>query len=218
MIKLASGNIETYNYDLSIQQLIEANLDYDQLRFEKILQHAILRFGFEKSVVRVFYPFMEKVGLLWVTEHLIPAQEHFSSCLIQQKILVAIDRLGSLALNREEVVLIFAPEGEMHEIPLLIALYYFRKHGIKTIYFGVNIALSKLEYYCNEKKVTHLYLHSITHFLNKEPADYIQCLLLKFPGTKIIVSGQAFKNIQMSSPLVKIVDSVEELMPVFLSL
>ncbi|MEO6000103.1 MAG: MerR family transcriptional regulator [Chitinophagaceae bacterium] len=218
VVELASANIQTHNYDLSIRQLIEASIDYDQLRFEKIIQHAILRFGFDKSILRVFYPFMEKIGLLWVTEHLIPAQEHFSSCLIQQKIIVAIDMLVPPQLNREDTILIFAPEGEMHEIPLLIAQYHFKKNGIKTIYFGANTAIPELEYYNNHRKITHLYFHSITNFSNREPDEYIKCLLLKFPGVKIIVSGSALEKIQVDSSLVKIASTVEDLIPVFLSL
>jgi DNA-binding transcriptional MerR regulator len=218
ILELTTVNMDAQNCDVSIQQLVEAALDYDQLRFEKILQHAILRFGFEKSILQVFYPFLEKTGLLWVTGHLVPAQEHFSTGLIQQKIMVAIDRLGAVRTDQEDTILIFAPPGEMHEIPLLVALYHFKKHGFKTIYFGVNAPLPQLEYYCIHRKISHLFLHSLTNFSNKESGDYVQCLLHKFPGVKIIASGPVFKNTQLNSPLVKIANTVEELIPVFLGL
>jgi DNA-binding transcriptional MerR regulator len=193
IIALSLSNIDESNYDFSIHQLIEANIDFDQPRFERILQQAISRFGIEKSINRVFYPFMERVGLLWVTEHLIPAQEHFSSSLIQQKIIVAIDKLASVITHHNDSVLIFAPEGELHEIPLLVALYQFKKHGVKTVYFGANVTLKELDYYCSHKSVSHFYLHLITNF-HKEPEEYINSLISRFPGIKIMVSGPAWKN------------------------
>ncbi|MEP6700893.1 MAG: MerR family transcriptional regulator [Bacteroidota bacterium] len=211
VIKLASVNIEEYDYDLYINKLIESNIDYDQLLFEKIIQQAITRFGIDKAILSVFYPFMQKVGMLWVTEHLIPAQEHFSSAIIQQKLVLSIEKLGSLIQNKNDTVLIFAPEGELHEIPLLVAKYYLKKNGVKLVYFGINTSLQLLEYYCNYKKVTHFYFHLITNFTSKEPGEYILCLLSKFPGIKIIASGPALCNLPTFSSSVMIINSIEEL-------
>jgi DNA-binding transcriptional MerR regulator len=74
-----------------IDQLVIAMVDMEEDRFEKILSTLILRFGFERSVIEVIYPFLEKIGVLWQTKNINPAQEHFISNLIRQKIIVAID-------------------------------------------------------------------------------------------------------------------------------
>jgi DNA-binding transcriptional MerR regulator/DNA-directed RNA polymerase subunit L len=213
LIKLATNDIEECNHDLFIQQLIEATLDYDQPRFEKNIQNAILRFGFEKSILNVFYPFMQKVGLLWVTEHLIPAQEHFSSSLIQQKLLVAIDRLGSAVMNTKDTVVIFAPEGEFHEMPLLIAWYLLKKQGIKTVYFGVNVPLKHIEYYCDNKRPGYFFLHLITNLAGNDPTEYISRLAKKFPAIDIIASGPAISKDAVFPETVKILQAIEELVP-----
>jgi len=213
IVKLASVNMEDLNYDSYVYQLVEATMDYDQQRFERIVLNSIIYFGFEKSIIRVFYPFMQKIGLLWVTEHVIPAQEHFSSSLILQKILIAIDRLSSLILNQKETVLIFAPEGEYHEIPLLIALYILKKGGIKTVYFGADVPMAQLEYYCRYKSVTHFYLHLITNFLNKDVGEYLNKLAEKYPAITIIASGPALKSYHNLPSSVKIVLSMEALIP-----
>src|SRR5690606_4140455 len=97
---------------------------------------ATLRLGLEKSITEVFFPFLERIGLLWMTNNVIPAQEHFVSHIIRKKIILAIDGLD--VTDRSRNILIFAPEGEHHEIPLLAVNYLLRKNNINTTYLGVN--------------------------------------------------------------------------------
>ncbi len=212
--KIATANVSEYNYDLFINQMIEAGVDYNCVQFEKIIHHTCLQLGFEKAVVNVFYPFLEKIGLLWITEHIIPAYEHFCSFLIQKEILTAIDGLGTAGLKNKDTVIIFSPEGEMHEIPLLVVQYILRKHGVKIVFFGSNTSVEQLVYYCRYKPVTHLYFHFITNFLIKEPQNYLDCLAAKFPEQKIIGSGPALQHVCRHSSNVKILRSLEEMMKV----
>jgi DNA-binding transcriptional MerR regulator len=212
--ELANGSLAEQNFDIFINQMVEASIDYDQPRFEKIVQNALIHLGFEKSITRVFYPFMEKIGLLWITNHIIPAQEHFSSYLIQKKILVAIEELETAIVKDDVTVLLFCPEGEFHEIPLLVIRYLLKKNGIRMVYFGVNTSVAKLEYYCMYKPATHLCLHFITNFSNKEPGEYLACLTKKFPGKKIVASGPVFQEINESFPQVLVIKSLEEFMEI----
>jgi DNA-binding transcriptional MerR regulator len=204
-------NADESDYDLLIHHLVEASIDYDQFRFEKLLNNSLAQLGFEKFVVQICYPFFEKIGFLWMTEHVLPAHEHFSSYLIQKKIIVAIDELEQ-KLNNQYTVLIFAPSGEHHEIPLLVMQYLFKKHGTKTIYFGCNIAVPDLEYYCMHQRPTHLYVHLITNFLNQQAGEYIHFLLTKFPQQKLIISGPAFTEIKSSFENITILRSCEDMM------
>lgn len=208
--QLSTTHITESNYDIYINQMMESSIDFDQPRFEKVMQSALLHLGFEKTVTKVFYPFLEKIGLLWITQHVIPAQEHFSSYLIQKRIILAIDSLEKAVSKNECTVLIFSPEGELHEIPLLVIEYLLKKNGVHTVYFGAGIRLSELEYYCSYKPVTHLFFHFITNFLNKEPQEYVDCLAQKFPGKKIIASGPAIREVKASSPDIKLISSVDD--------
>lgn len=212
--ELSATHTTDGNYDIYINQMIESSIDFDQPRFEKIIHNAFVHFGFEKTVIKVFYPFMEKIGLLWITQHVIPAQEHFSSYLIQKKIILAIEGLETPAPKKNNTVLIFSPEDELHEIPLLITQYFLKKAGVATVYFGAGIPVSEIEYYCRHKTATHLFFHFITNFLHKEPQDYLACLVQKFSGKKIIASGPAMKGVKPSSPNVILISSMDEFMQI----
>ena len=68
-------------------------IDLDEYRFEQVLSRAIIQFGFEDAVTRVLYPFFVKIGVMWQTGAVNPAQEHFITNLVKQKFFSAIDGL-----------------------------------------------------------------------------------------------------------------------------
>jgi DNA-binding transcriptional MerR regulator len=127
-----------------IDQMVIAMVELDEEKFEKILVGLTLRFGFERTVVDVIYPFLEKIGVLWQTHHISPAQEHFISNLIRQKVIVAIDSLPIPAKTAKKVML-FLPEHELHEISLLFSSYRCRKAGFRTCYLGQAVPFDDLK-------------------------------------------------------------------------
>jgi MerR family transcriptional regulator, light-induced transcriptional regulator len=195
IIQLAAKRTGGDEYEVFVNQLVEACMDYDQQQFEKILNSTYNMMGLAKCMQNVVYPFMDKIGLLWMTDHVLPAQEHFCSHLVQKKMLTAINSLPPVRNETGYCFLLFAPEGEVHEIPLLLAQYLLKKQGFKTILFGGDISIDALKYYCAHQPVSHLYFHIITNFTNKTPGDYLHELSKEFPGKKIIAAGPLMKKI-----------------------
>jgi DNA-binding transcriptional MerR regulator len=178
------------NYEIFVHQLIEAGLQLDATVFQAVANEIVLQHGIEKSIVHVFYPFLQRIGLLWMTNHIIPAQEHFSSHIIRKKIICATDSLTANKKGDYNVV-IFSPPGEEHEIPLLLVNYLLRKQGIGTTYFGVNVATDTLRYYSQHFKVSHFYTHLVTHLDSSGTNNFICSLCKNFPDTPILISGPA---------------------------
>ncbi|HYG20395.1 MAG TPA: MerR family transcriptional regulator, partial [Ohtaekwangia sp.] len=79
---------------IHMDQMVVTMIDLDEASFERVLSNLILRYGFEKSITDIVFPFLEKIGVLWQTQNITPAHEHFISNLIRQKIIVAIDSLS----------------------------------------------------------------------------------------------------------------------------
>ncbi len=126
---------------VQIESLTVAMIDIDEARFERILANCILRLGFEQTILRVVYPFFRQVGILWQTGSVSPAQEHFISNLIRQKLIVAIDSQSLLPQTINKSFLLFLPEGELHELGLLFYNYIIRKAGYKAIYLGQSVPI-----------------------------------------------------------------------------
>lgn len=172
---------------IHIDQMVIAMIDMEEELFEKILNNLILRFGFEKTITEIVYPFLEKIGILWQTQNITPAHEHFISNLIRQKIIVAIDGLP-IPPKSAKKILIFLPEGEMHELGLLFYHFLIRKAGYRTYYLGQNVPHDDLVSVYKVHQPDYM-LTSITSNLSIPIETYLKRLANDFEGTKILASG-----------------------------
>jgi len=181
-------NTSSATHEIFLNQLIEATLDFDQPKFDKILHNVVLHLGFERSIVQVLFPLLNKIGLLWMINKMHPAQEHFASALIIKKMLVAIDGLEKVHASTRKVLL-FTPENEFHEIPLLMIKYLMKKNHFSTCYLGPNVNLNTLQQFCEAQPFTHLYFHLITFISGYDIAAYLEKLSSVFPEKEIYCSG-----------------------------
>jgi DNA-binding transcriptional MerR regulator len=173
--------------DALLLQLVEASLQFDEARFSSLLEAAVERLGFEQCILRICYPLLERIGLLWMTNHVLPAQEHFCSYLIQHRIIAETDRLPKATPGPRSIVL-FSPQGEYHELPLLFLHYLFRKWGWNTLYLGGNVSLSMLQE-CAGAPYTYLFLHLITNLTGMDLDVYYEQVYRAFPDKKLVLSG-----------------------------
>jgi MerR family transcriptional regulator, light-induced transcriptional regulator len=192
------------NYQVFINQLTEASIDFDQQRFEKILHNLILHLGFDKTVVQILFPLLNKIGLLWMTDKVSPAQEHFASALVIKKILVATDGLDRSLDDGLRKVLLFAPEGEHHEIPVLFMQYPLKRNGVFSICVGKNVHLEVLRDFCSQYPITQLHCHLVTNLLSSDLNAYLAKLAQAFPDKEIYFSGPQARKVSSPPPNVQI--------------
>ena len=127
-----------------VNQLLECMIEFNVDAFENALDNYIAASGIEKAILQIIYPFLEKVGALWLTNHINPAQERLVSNVIRQKIIVGIDSLSRKKTSATKVCL-FLPEGEYHEISLLFVFFLLKKKGVPVIYLGCKYSFRRVE-------------------------------------------------------------------------
>lgn len=127
-----------------VESLIAATLAFDGVRFERLLAGAVLRLGFERSMFEVMIPFMQRVGVLWQVGAMKPGQEHFVTNLLRQKVIAAIDGCEPMQKEPAMRVLMFLPEGELHEIGILFGHYLLKCAGHEVLYLGQTLPQADL--------------------------------------------------------------------------
>jgi MerR family transcriptional regulator, light-induced transcriptional regulator len=172
-----------------LENLTVAMIDLDEPKFEKILTRSILQMGFEDTVVKILNPFFVRIGIMWQTGSISPAQEHFVSHLVRQKILVATDNHLPGDAAHAKTFLLFLPEGEMHELGLLFANYLIRKKGHRVIYLGQNIPLNDLSEVEKIKPADYILTSFITSFIDCDIVNYLKTLVSLFPEKTIYITG-----------------------------
>ena len=120
--------------------------------FDKTYKKLLLKKHFEKIVKDVFIPLLHHIGLLWQTDTILPAHEHFVSNLIAQKIHSNIELIEPVFNESDKTYVLFLPENEIHDLGLLYLNYELLLKGNKTIYLGQNLPLDNLKRFFDTKK------------------------------------------------------------------
>ena len=182
--KTASGNPNEY----FISQLIAAGMSYDEPYFEKIFSHCLLRYGMKNTYVNVMYPTLMRIGLMWSTDALPPAHEHYISNILRQKLFTAIDSLPP-AKYETGSWLLFLPENEFHEIGLLMSHYLIRLSGRRSFYLGGNLPIESLVGAVKDLSPENMLLFLVHYDAPENANEYLGQLSNHFPRQKIFVAA-----------------------------
>ncbi|RWU10976.1 MerR family transcriptional regulator [Pedobacter chitinilyticus] len=124
--------------------LMLSMIDLDETLFQQAFFKAVARLGFEDTINRIIFPFFSRIGIMWQIDSINPAQEHFISNMVRQKLISAIDSINTTVHSSSKKVLLFLPENELHELGLLFFSYLIKNKGYQTIYLGQAVPLSDL--------------------------------------------------------------------------
>ncbi len=199
-----------------VLQLVSAGMSYDELNFDKIFSHCVLKYGIKEAYIKVIYPMLRRVGVMWTADTLEPAAEHFISNQVRQKLFTVIDSLPA-AKSGKDSWLLFLPENEFHEIGLLLANFLIRASGRKATYLGANVPLESLYVAVNETFPEKILLFLANNNLPGETQRYLDELSSAFAKKKIYVAADEslFVNIQMPKNVQRLSSpkELEQLLP-----
>jgi DNA-binding transcriptional MerR regulator len=172
-----------------VNGLIKDMVSLDMVSFERQLDTYIAQKGIEKAITDIIFSFLERVGVLWITNHINPAQEHLASNLIRQKIILGIEKLPNIHQSSKQIVL-FMPEGEYHEVGLLFVHFLLKQKGYYIDYLGANVPMVDLKYLTEYKKVDLLYTHITAPIKGFKMSKFMDQLNLINKQIPVVVSGQ----------------------------
>lgn len=186
-----------FKLQIIANDLLEATLALDMIRFEAIVDNHIRVHGMVATVEGLIFQFLEKIGHMWVANRLAPAQEHLASNVLYRKLAVAIDALP--VPDPSVKVLLFLPEGEVHEMGLMYVQYLLRKAGKTPVYLGPNTPIKETEIVFNAVKPDYVYTHLTSVAKDWDPTRYLQRLGAFTKGTPVFVSGSAIQKKGLTS-------------------
>ncbi|MFZ9303313.1 MAG: MerR family transcriptional regulator [Sediminibacterium sp.] len=201
-----------------VNALIKEMVSLNMANFERQMDTYIGQKGIEKTIIEIIFPFMERVGILWVTNHINPAQEHLATNVIRQKIILGIEKLPPVLHYTKRIVL-FMPEGEYHEIGLLYVHFLLKQRGFYVDYLGANVPMVDLRYLSEFQKVDYLYCHLTSPAKNFKIHKFFEQLSEVSKIIPIVISGQiaqAYKgqiagNIQLKRTLPETISFLESI-------
>ena len=182
-----------------VNDLIYCMVDMKMEDFEAILDAYIAVKGIEKAIIQIIFPFLERIGILWMTNHINPAQEHLVTNVIRQKLIVGIETVKS-HFKAKTTVLLFLPENEHHELGLLFAHYLLKSRGIKVLYLGANVPIKDVEYVTKLKSPSVLYAHLTSVGNNFNFERFLVNAHNRMPDRQFIISGALTQSYKKKVP------------------
>tara|TARA_R110000868_G_scaffold36900_3_gene130490 strand:+ start:7428 stop:8327 length:900 start_codon:yes stop_codon:yes gene_type:complete len=123
-----------------------AMMNFDQELFFNTYNWLIAEKSFKEVFHQVFIPLMNELGLLWQTDTISPAHEHFISYLIKQKLVINIEKVQAQKPSKTDKVFVLSlPMNEIHELGLMYINYEILLQGYKAIYLGESMPIENLK-------------------------------------------------------------------------
>lgn len=121
-----------------------AMLNFDQQLFDDTYSQLLAKYTFQEIFASYFIKLLEHIGLLWTSNTILPAHEHFVSTLIKQKILLNIEKAKGQYQRTDKTYVLFLPLNEMHDIGLLYIHLGLLLKGYQSIYLGESLPTGNL--------------------------------------------------------------------------
>jgi DNA-binding transcriptional MerR regulator len=193
-----------------------AMMNFDQAMFFRTYNSLLHNKSFKDVFFDVFVPLLQEIGILWQTDTITPAHEHFITYLIKQKILVQTEKIQiNDPIYHDKVFVLFLPLNEIHELGLMYLNYEIISNGYRTIFLGESVPTDSLKniltYFDNPVFLTYMTVEPDKEYIN----DYLKDVhdqVLSIRDSKLWAVGKNTEFINKDlHPNVVVFNSISEL-------
>ncbi|MEM5564188.1 MerR family transcriptional regulator [Psychroserpens sp. AS72] len=201
LVKEVAQSDLTNNHAIDIFKL--SMLNFDQKLFYDTYETLIKEKSFLEMFYQDFIPLLSEIGMLWQTDTITPAHEHFLTSLIRQKILVNTENIQSQSqIKSDKVFVLYLPENEVHELGLMIINYQLIANGYKSIFLGQSVPLDSLKdllnYYDDITFLSYFTVKPEKEYLVDYLKEFSEKLLIK-KSIKLWVLGRMLNDFDLKT-------------------
>jgi DNA-binding transcriptional MerR regulator len=169
------------------QDLIDAILAMDSNKIICILEEVFQTKGIIAMYTHTITPLLNRIGELWQLNTLNISHEHLLSNTLREFILSKTN--GLVRAGNGKKVMLFLPEEEEHELPLLFYQYLLKDKGWECIYLGQRTPLIDFENSFNQINPNMVITSMIRSTSSKQFNFVLRKLLESIPEDKLCLSG-----------------------------
>jgi DNA-binding transcriptional MerR regulator len=185
--------LNNYNKESDqIENLMLCLMDLNEERFENIISNSTHKFGFENAIEKIVFPFIKHLGNMWQAGMISPAQEHYISNLVRQKLIVGIDSIKTNPSTNKKTYIFFLPSHELHEMGLLYTYYLTKARGHHCLYLGQSVPFEDLASISKQVKPDYLVTILTAPFPEEGLNDFLKNCSEQIADSKFLISGRLF--------------------------
>ena len=187
--KVISLTSSTDSFEAQINDFVICSLQFDEPLFDKTYNSLRKNHTLSYIYENIFIPTLRRIGALWSSGELFPAQEHFLSNLIKQKFYHAIEEAES-TIKRGKKAYLFLPPWEDHDFALLYSNMVLKENGFDVVNVGKTISFESILQCVDKIKPDILF----TTFIVGQKVTLLQKFcddLYNHSNTKLFFAGNA---------------------------
>ena len=189
IINKASELIELKQKDtpIEIKNLVLAILEMNSDKMHLILNDVFNERGLISLYQEIITPVLIKIGELWQLSTISIANEHIFSNTLREFIITR-----SKGINRPRIgkkVILFLPEREEHELPLLFYQYLLLDKGWECFYLGQRVPIAEIEKFYYKIEPDMVITSMIQSTTPKQFSSSLEKILRTIPHEKLCLSG-----------------------------
>lgn len=195
-VQKEGGTHEAYMNMLKISMI-----NYDETLFRNVTQAYITANGFERTIQELYLPFLAQIGVLWLTDAICPAHEHFMSHLLRQQLYGRLESIPAVENDPSATVYVhYLPEQEIHDISLLYFHFLARAQGHRSVFLGASVPFEDLVELAKQFQQVHFVSYCTTHPSTNEAGEYLAKIDRHFAGSphRFSLGGRVFEGVDDS--------------------
>lgn len=196
----AQSNMESH----AINAFKLSMLNFDQTLFYSTYESLLKEKEFDEVFYEIFIPLLTEIGLLWQTDTITPAHEHFLTSLIRQKILINIEKVQSQRINTsKKAFVLYLPENEIHELGLMFINHELVNRGYQSIFLGFSVPLESLsslqDYYEEIIYISYFTVKPEKSDIEQYIKDFDKLLISNGSKTELWILGQMLNALDLDN-------------------
>lgn len=176
--------------DATLQAYAIAMLNLDEPKFRELTESLLKHRNLEYCLVNYWIPFLDKVGLLWISGSIHQLHQAFVMNLMQRYITTELHRFSNTN-PLAPTILLYQPDANQHNLGMAIIEYLMRSKRFKTVYIGQSVQAKDLSIALKTCPASIIYT-SLEGFGTQEvQQEYIHTLQKYYPNQKFIIHTTA---------------------------
>lgn len=181
------------------EQIYSALYEFQGERANALIDFGFSMYGYESMFHQVLVPILIRVGDAWEEGSATVAQEHYMTHMVSNRFYQFFHLFPVYAHLPK--VLAFCPEGEHHQVGLLLFSLFLRKNGVEVVYLGANTPEAGVVAMLETQNRIGAVCLSVT---DKELLPYCKELIARLqairPGIRFILGGKAYEAAEEPVP------------------
>ncbi|CAI6081041.1 HTH-type transcriptional repressor CarH [Paenibacillus sp. JJ-100] len=179
-------------YTQMADQIYDSLYHFQGERANGLIDFGFTMYGYDSMFYHVLVPILVRVGDAWEEGRATVAQEHFMTQLISQRF-YQFFHLFPIYPHLPKV-LALCPEGEHHQVGLLLFSLFMRKNGAEVLYLGANTPEEGVFPILREQKIKLVCLSVTNSGLVNTCDQLISKIRDEFPHIRFVLGGKGFER------------------------